>query len=162
MRRAIVVIASAQRQPVPMIAKLMQVSESYVRHLIHDFNEKVFDALNPKWSGGRQVKTDQAMRDRIGQIARCCPRNLGWPFLVWSLSKLADVLRTNQVADLSRETLRQILKAGGCRGRPPRRARPATIPNSRPRWRVCSISTTTRPATAGWCARTSSGPLNLR
>lgn len=91
----------------------MQVSESYVRQVTHDFNEKGFDALDPKWNGGRPAKTDQAMRDRICQIARCCPRNLGWPFSVWSLSKLADVLRTNQIADLSRETLRQILKAGG-------------------------------------------------
>lgn len=50
MRRAIVVMASAQRQPVPTIAKLIQVSESCVRQSIHDFNEKVFDALDPKWS----------------------------------------------------------------------------------------------------------------
>ncbi|RDI58937.1 helix-turn-helix domain-containing protein [Nocardia pseudobrasiliensis] len=50
MRRAIVVMASAQHQPVPMIAKLMQVSESYVRQVIHDFNEKGFDALDPKWT----------------------------------------------------------------------------------------------------------------
>ncbi|NQE72421.1 hypothetical protein NG2371_06906 [Nocardia gamkensis] len=48
----------------------------------------------------------------ICQIARCCPRDLGWPFSVWSLSKLADVLRINEIADISRETLRKILIAG--------------------------------------------------
>ncbi|WP_063917860.1 helix-turn-helix domain-containing protein [Nocardia africana] len=53
MRRAIVVMASAQRQPVPLIAKLMQVSEDYVREVIHAFNEKGFAALDPKWSGGQ-------------------------------------------------------------------------------------------------------------
>ncbi|WP_435593830.1 hypothetical protein [Nocardia sp. bgisy118] len=47
------------------------------------------------------------------QIARCCPRDLGWPFSTWSLSKLAEVLRTNGIAELSRETVRQILEAGG-------------------------------------------------
>ncbi|MEV6432436.1 hypothetical protein [Nocardia sp. NPDC051463] len=34
-RRAIVVMASAQRRPVPAIARLMQVSAAYVRQVIH-------------------------------------------------------------------------------------------------------------------------------
>jgi hypothetical protein len=41
------------------------------------------------------------------------PRDLGWPFSTWSLSKLRDVLRINQIADISRETLRKILKDQG-------------------------------------------------
>lgn len=82
MRRAIVVMASAQHQPVPLIARLMQVSEGYVRRVIHDFNAHGFGALDPKWSGGRPRKTDPATRERIGRIARCCPLDLGWPFSV--------------------------------------------------------------------------------
>ena len=58
-RRAIVVMASAQRRPVRLIAKVMQVSEAYVRQVIHDFNEHGFGALDPKWSGGRPSKTDR-------------------------------------------------------------------------------------------------------
>jgi hypothetical protein len=65
MRRAIVVLASGRHQPVPLIAKLMQVSEAYVRQVIHDFNDKGSDALDPKWKGGRPAKTDQVTRDRI-------------------------------------------------------------------------------------------------
>ncbi|WP_327115751.1 IS630 family transposase [Nocardia sp. NBC_01730] len=64
-------------------------------------------------SGGRPSKTDRVTRERIGQIARCCPRDLGWPFSVWSLAKLRDVLRENEIADISHETLRKILKAEG-------------------------------------------------
>ena len=33
-RRAIVVMAPSQRQPVPLIGKLMQVSDGYVRQVI--------------------------------------------------------------------------------------------------------------------------------
>ncbi|WP_236567533.1 IS630 family transposase [Nocardia sp. CY41] len=113
MRRAVMVMASAQHQTVGSIARLMRVSESHVRQVIHDFDEKGFDALDPKWKGGRPVKTDSVTRDRICQIARCCPRDLGWSFSAWSLSKLAEVLRINGIADISRETLRRILKAGG-------------------------------------------------
>ncbi|WP_454199334.1 IS630 family transposase [Nocardia sp. Marseille-Q1738] len=112
-RRAIVVMASAQRQLVPAIARLMQVSEAYVRQVIHEFNERGFEALDPKWSAGRPKKVDRATRERIACIARCCPRDLGWPFSVWSLSKLREVLLSNGIADVSRETLRKILKAEG-------------------------------------------------
>ncbi|MFE7744758.1 IS630 family transposase [Nocardia sp. NPDC057455] len=112
-RRAIVVLASAQGQPVRLICRLMQVSESYVRQVIRDFDDKGFAALDPKWRGGRPRATDPATRERIGQIARCCPRDLGWPFSTWSLSKLRDMLRINQIADISRETLRKILTDQG-------------------------------------------------
>ncbi|WP_280238173.1 IS630 family transposase [Nocardia abscessus] len=109
-RRAIVVMASAQRQPVPAIARLMQISEGYVRQVIHEFNERGFEALDPKRSAGRPKKVDRATRERIACIARCCPLDLGWPFSVWSLSKLREVLLSNGIAEVSRETLRKILK----------------------------------------------------
>lgn len=51
LRRAIVVLMSAQGQTVKDITSLMQVSEDYVRDVIHAFNERGFDALDPKWSG---------------------------------------------------------------------------------------------------------------
>ncbi|WP_234317193.1 MULTISPECIES: helix-turn-helix domain-containing protein [unclassified Streptomyces] len=51
LRRAIVVLMSAQGQTVKDITSLMQVSEDYVRDVIDAFNERGFDALDPKWSG---------------------------------------------------------------------------------------------------------------
>lgn len=113
MRRAIVVMSSAQHRPVRSICALLHVSEGYVRGVIHEFNERGFAALDPKWSGGRPAKTDPPTRERIGQIARCCPRDLGCPFSVWSLTKLRDYLRENRIADISHETLRTILKKAG-------------------------------------------------
>ncbi|WP_280244121.1 helix-turn-helix domain-containing protein [Nocardia abscessus] len=53
MRRAIVVMASAQRQPAPAIARLMQVSEAHVRQVIHDFNERGF---GPKMERGQAAE----------------------------------------------------------------------------------------------------------
>ncbi|MFQ6225781.1 helix-turn-helix domain-containing protein [Nocardia sp. NPDC002869] len=55
-RRAIVVMASAQHQPVPAIARLMQVSEGYVRHVIHDFNERGVRGIGPKMERGQVVE----------------------------------------------------------------------------------------------------------
>ena len=62
MRRAIVVMMSGQGQAVADIVSLMQVSEDYVRDVIHAFNERGFDALDPKWSGGRRRKIGEHPR----------------------------------------------------------------------------------------------------
>ncbi|WP_425296569.1 hypothetical protein [Nocardia abscessus] len=67
--------------------------------------------MDPKWSAGRPRKVDRATRERIACIAWRCPRDLGWPFSTWSLSKLREVLISNGIAAISRETVRQILEA---------------------------------------------------
>ncbi|GAB3849430.1 hypothetical protein GCM10029963_33810 [Micromonospora andamanensis] len=54
LRRAIVVLMSAQGQPAPDIAHLLTVTEDYVRDVIHAFNDRGFDALDPKWSGAHR------------------------------------------------------------------------------------------------------------
>ena len=51
LRRAIVVLMSAQGQSAFAITALMQVSDDYVRQVVHAFNERGFEALDPKWSG---------------------------------------------------------------------------------------------------------------
>jgi hypothetical protein len=58
LRRAMVVMMSGQGQTVRDITSLLQVSEDYVRDVIHAFDERGFDALDPKPSGdvdGRSV-----------------------------------------------------------------------------------------------------------
>ncbi|MFD4957039.1 IS630 family transposase, partial [Streptomyces sp. NPDC058451] len=114
LRRAIVVLMSAQGQTVKDITSLMQVGEDYVRDVIHAFNERGFDALDPKWSGGRPKTISDEVREHICLIARTSPAD--WKitaFSTWSLSKLAEHLAKQKVvAVISRETLRRILAAG--------------------------------------------------
>jgi transposase len=114
LRRAIVVLMSAQGQSVPDIVHLLDCSPEYARGVIHDFNDIGFKALDPKWSGGRPKTISERARRRICLIARCCPRDLGLPFSVWSLSKLAaHLVAVGVVTSISRETARQILRDGG-------------------------------------------------
>ncbi|MEU3828959.1 IS630 family transposase [Streptomyces sp. NPDC029080] len=114
LRRAIVVLMSAQGQTVRDITTLMQVGEDCVRDVIHAFNERGFAALDPKWSGGRPKAISDEVREHICLIARTSPA--GWKitgFSTWSLSKLAEHLVKQRVtAAISRETLRRILHAG--------------------------------------------------
>jgi transposase len=112
LRRATIVMSSAQGQSVPDIAHMFATTEGYVRRVVHDFNEQGFAALDPKWSSGPPKRIDAATRERICRIARCQPSDLGLAFTVWSLPKLVDYLvRHRVVASISTETLRQILKA---------------------------------------------------
>jgi transposase len=115
LRRAIVVMMSGQGQAVRDITSLLQVSAEYVRDVIHAFNERGFDALDPKWSGGRPKAIGEQVRERICLIARTSPSNWGiTAFSTWSLTKLRDhLLARGTVAAISRETLRRILRAGG-------------------------------------------------
>jgi transposase len=114
LRRAIVVLMSAQGQAVPDIAHLLDCSQEYVRGVIHAFNDIGFKALDPKWSGGRPRTISEQARRQIQLIARCRPRDLGLAFSAWSLTKLAGyVVDTGVVAAISRESIRQILRSAG-------------------------------------------------
>lgn len=115
LRRAIVVLMSGQGQTVRDITSLLQVSEDYVRDVIHAFNERGFDALDPKPSGGPRKKIGEQLRTWICTIARTSPSAWGRAgFSTWSLSKLRELLLDEGiVAQISRETLRRILREGG-------------------------------------------------
>ncbi|MEU1881170.1 helix-turn-helix domain-containing protein [Streptosporangium sp. NPDC020072] len=85
LRRAIVVLMSAQGQSASAIKALMQVSDDYVRQVVHAFNEREFDALDPKWKGGRPRRISEWVRERICLIARTTPAEWGiTAFSTWS------------------------------------------------------------------------------
>ena len=115
LQRAIVVLMSGQGQTVRDISSLMQVSDDYVRDVIHAFNERGFTALDPKWSGGRPPTLGKQIRERICLIARTSPADWGiTAFSTWSLSKLVEhLIARGTVVTISRETLRGILREGG-------------------------------------------------
>ncbi|WP_199565602.1 helix-turn-helix domain-containing protein [Spongiactinospora rosea] len=102
--RAIVVLMSAQGRPASALKTLMQVSDDYVRQVVHAFNERGFDALDPKWSGGRPKRISEWVRQRICLIARTTPAEWGiTTFSTWSLAKLAAHLeRARLVSSISR------------------------------------------------------------
>ncbi|MEU9837580.1 IS630 family transposase [Streptosporangium sp. NPDC048047] len=114
LRRAIVVLMSAQGQSASAITSLMQVSDDYVRQVVHAFNERGFEALDPKWSGGRPRRISEWVRERICLIARTTPAEWGLTgFSTWSLSKLAaHLIELRLVTSISRQHLARILKAG--------------------------------------------------
>lgn len=109
-RRAMVILASAQKMTVPNIARLYHLSEDHVRRLIHRFNKEGMKSLHPRYGGGRPRTFTPEQRAEIIELAQIPPRVLGLPFTHWSLSKLKQVAEERGIVDsISIETIRQIL-----------------------------------------------------
>jgi len=115
-RRAQVILASAQGSRVPDIARRLYFSPQHIRTIIKDFNTSGFAALAPKYCGGRPREFTQEQRSLIIEIALCPPDLLGRPFRRWSLGKLQEfVIDQNIVDSISIETIRRILKSAKVR-----------------------------------------------
>ena len=110
--RAMILLASATGMSAPQIAGLVRTDESHVRKVIHAFNERGFDSLDPDYRGGRPKKTTPEQRDRIVAVARARPDTQGVALTRWSLPKLAAHLAGMGI-ELSEEALRQALIAAG-------------------------------------------------
>jgi transposase len=73
-----------------------------------------FDALDPRYAGGRPPTFTLAQRRAIKQLALSRPQDHELPFSTWSLAKLAEFLVAEGVVDdISHEGLRVLLRQEG-------------------------------------------------
>jgi transposase len=100
---------------VSAIARLVGTDEDTVRDVIHLFNAKGLATLDPRWAGGRPRRITDDDAEIIVVTATTRPEKLGLQFTHWSLRKMAAYLasRPGRPAAVSRERLRQILRARG-------------------------------------------------
>ena len=110
LRRAQVVLSSAQGFTPPYIARLVGMSVDYVRTLIHQFNSDGMDMLRPKWKPGGSYKFTDRQKEQLVELATSRPKDTGLPFAQWSLSRIRDeAVRRSIVESISLEWLRVIL-----------------------------------------------------
>jgi transposase len=113
-RRAQMVLLSAQGMDAARIAEVTFTSPDRVRDVIHNFNADGFDALYPRYRGGRPPTFTLPERHEIKRIALSRPSDHDLPFSTWSLAKLADFLVAEGVVeDISHEGLRALLREQG-------------------------------------------------
>ncbi|MGW6842563.1 IS630 family transposase [Streptomyces sp. NPDC054958] len=114
-RRAMMLLASAGGNTVPVIARLVQADEDTVRDVIHRFNEIGLACLNPQWEGGRPRLLSRDDEDFVIQTATNRPTVLGKPFTRRSVRKLVDHLHRNiaRPVRIGREALRCLLARRG-------------------------------------------------
>src|SRR4051812_24234792 len=113
-RRAQMVLLSAQGMDATRIAEVTFTSADRVRDVIHNFNADGFDALYPRYRGGRPPSFTLPQRVEIKRIALSRPTDHDLPFSTWSLAKLADFLVAEGVVEgISHEGLRALLREQG-------------------------------------------------
>jgi transposase len=113
-RRAQMILLAAQGMPAPRIAEVTFTSQDRVRDVIHNFNADGFDALYPRYRGGRPPTFTLTQRQQIKKLALGRPQDHDLPFSTWSLAKLADFLVAEGVVeDISHQGLRELLDDAG-------------------------------------------------
>lgn len=114
LRRAQVVAFSGQGMRARAIAGRLYLHEEYVRELIRRFNAGGFAALRPRKASGRPAKYAPEEISVMLEVAGTRPHDLGLPFTVWSLRKLAaHLVRGGVVKELHATTLGRILRDQG-------------------------------------------------
>ncbi len=110
-RRAQVVLMSAQGFRVQQIARAMHLHEEYVRELLRQFNSSGLAILKQKPRSGRPPVFSEEVRSEIAEYALCPPRAVGQPFSRWSLEKLRRFLIQRKVVrSIGLQTLCRILE----------------------------------------------------
>lgn len=111
LRRAQIILASAQGISVPEIAKMYHCSEEHILILIKKFNEDGLDSLPRKKGSGRPPVITEEEKSMIVELALMPPEIAGCPFTTWSLQKLAQVAEERKIVKkISPKTICHILK----------------------------------------------------
>jgi transposase len=114
-QRALIVLLSAEdRYRVPEIAPMVGLHVDKVRKWVVRFNRSGLKGLQPpRRKPGPRGKFDSDVRKTIISISSTPPRQLGLLRTTWTLDSLREYLIANDVvAEISRESLRQILVQG--------------------------------------------------
>jgi transposase len=163
-RRAQIVLLSAQGMAPTAISEVVFTDPDTVRDVIHNFNRDGFDALYPRYAGGRPHTFTLPKRRQIKQIALTDPQNLDQPYATWSLSKLADYLvAEGVVTDISHEGLRGLLREEGVRFQAVRTWKRSNDPNfEAKRDRIVELYALAAAHQAVVICLDEFGPLNLQ
>ena len=111
-QRALILLASNTLMSAPEIARMLLTDESHVRKVIHDFNQRGFESLRPRFRGGRPRRISTDDEQRIVAVAGARPDTLGVPYTRWSLAKLCRYLRGRGI-EVSPAHLARILARNG-------------------------------------------------
>ena len=108
-QRAAALLASNVHMSASQIAEMWRTDSSWVRKVIHEFNERGMDSLRPRYRGGRprRITTDQ--RKRIISVAGARPDHQGVPLTRWSLPRLSCYLADEGIVEVSSRHLGALL-----------------------------------------------------
>jgi transposase len=96
-QRAAALLASNVKMSAVQIADMWHTDPSWVRKVIHEFNERGMDSLRPRYRGGRPRRITTEQRKRIISVAGTRPDDQGVPLTRWSLPRLSAHLAGKRI-----------------------------------------------------------------
>jgi transposase len=119
LRRCQMLLASAEGQSTPAIARTLRCNDQTVRNAIHDWNERGLQALQPRSSRPHTTHAlfDAQSLERLRALLHQSPPSFGKETSVWTLELAAEIsfaqgLTSRLVSD---ETIRTALRTLGVR-----------------------------------------------
>jgi transposase len=112
-QRAAVLLASNVKMSAAQIAEMWQTDASWVRKVIHDFNERGMNSLRPRYRGERPRRITTEQRQQIVSVAGARPDHQGVALTRWSLSRLAIYLADHAIVQVSARYLGVLLADAG-------------------------------------------------
>jgi|GEM_PF-367245 len=111
-KRAEIIISSAQGDGAKEIAQRLHFTSDYIRKVIHAFNKDGMKSVFSKYkNGGRPRKILPEHESELVEISMMPPNIIGLPFTHWSLETLRDeAVKRGLVPEISIETVRKVLK----------------------------------------------------
>lgn len=93
LRRCQILLASADRQPVPVIARALACNRQTVRNAIHAFNAQGLTCLTPGSSRPHTIAVafDPPRAEALRELLHRSPRDFGHPTSLWTLELAAEV-----------------------------------------------------------------------
>jgi transposase len=108
-QRAAALLASNVKMSASQIADMWRTDPSWVRKVIHEFNERGMDSLRPRYRGGRPRRITTEQRKAIISVAGARPGHQGVPLTRWSLPRLSIHLADEGIVQVSPRHLGALL-----------------------------------------------------
>jgi Homeodomain-like domain len=113
-RRCQILLASAERQPTPTIARSLHCTDQTVRNAIHAFHQRGLTVLQPLSSRPHTTSTifDAGACEALRALLHQSPRTFGKPTSRWTLALAAEVSFAQGLTPrlVSDETIRVALR----------------------------------------------------
>lgn len=108
-RRAHMIRLSAEGKTASQIAALWDMTGEAVRRTIHRFNAEGLAGLPDKPRRGRPPKKTDRYVALLKQVVQSSPRDLGYPFIAWTLERLREHLARETRVVLSPSRLSRVM-----------------------------------------------------
>jgi transposase len=109
-KRAQAIRLSAMGYAVQQILEILGCNQQSIHNWFNSFEQHGLKGLYDKPRNGRPVIADVDYRARLVQVTKTNPRDMGYPFTVWTITRIRAHMAREKRILLSKSRVRQIMK----------------------------------------------------